>query len=400
MTMSISLSQLLYSFLKKLTKSDLLTYIVKLMKGHHQQPIFRFRTYSPLALKELQYGEIFFASKDELNDPYDTKSSALFKGDSAVYKRLIQFILTDKHLGFTFLKEKVDNINTKLIADYLAEEDLLYDDLIRRISSPEFEDIVVKAFCVEESIVLSLAFIKRLKYFVHKNVGGHCYIASFSRKNNDPVMWSHYAQNHKGFCLCFSFEDDKILGKYSSSFHQTEYQIKNVSYKNANNITNGFYCFPGAIYGHPVHEDYRKKHWEDKEAALLTKFSSWQYEDGVRIVHDDWLTDNASENGVIKKPAWERVFYYEQTQLTGVIFGSRMESSQRNEIRSLVMGLRHNLIGPIGYLPIFIFYESSESAMKYEMNIKQLDGLDAFNHLFDIELLEVKQAEYNKLKAR
>jgi len=33
------------------------------------------------------------------------------------------------------------------------------------------------------------------------------------------------------------------------------------------------------------------------------------------------------------------------------------------------------------------------------MNIKQLDGLDALNHLFDIELLKVKQAEYNKLKA-
>ena len=77
-----------------------------------------------MALKELLYGEIFFASKDELNDPYDTKSSALFKGDSTVYKRLIEFILTDRHLGFTFLKEKVDSINTKLIADYLAKEDL------------------------------------------------------------------------------------------------------------------------------------------------------------------------------------------------------------------------------------------------------------------------------------
>ncbi len=65
------------------------------------------------------------------------------------------------------------------------------------------------------------------------------------------------------------------------------------------------------------------------------------------------------------------------------------------------MGLRHNLIMSmsIGYLPIFTFYESSESAIKYEMNIKQLDGLDALNHLFDIELLKVKQAEYNKLKA-
>ena len=400
MTMAISLSQLLYSFLKKLTKSDLLTYIVKLMKGHHQQPLFRFRTYSPLALKELQYGEIFFASKDDLNDPYDTKSSALFKGDSTVYKRLIEFILTDQHSGFTFLRGKVDNIHTKVIADYLAKEDLLYDDLIRRISSPEFEQIVVEAFRVEESIGLSLAFIKHLKHFIHKYAGGHCYIASFSRKNNDPVMWSHYAQNHKGFCLCFSFDDDKILGKHPSSFLQEEYKIENVSYRDANNITNGFYCFPGAIYGDPVHEDDRKKHWEDKKAALLTKFSSWQYEDEVRIVHDDWLTNNANENGVIKKTAWERIFYYDQTQLTGVIFGSRMESSQRSEIRSLVMGLRHNLIMSIGYLPIFTFYESSESAMKYKMNIKQLDGLDAFNHLFDIELLKVKQEEYNKLKAR
>jgi len=214
-------------------------------------------------------------------------------------------------------------------------------------------------------------------------------------------MWSHYAQNNKGFCLCFSFEDDKILGKHSSSFLHPEYKIDNVSYKDANNTRNGFYCFSPDIYGDLVPESDRKKYWEDKKTAFLTKFSSWHYEAEVRIIHDDWFTDNAGENGVTKRPAWERIFYYDQTQLTGVIFGSRMESSQRNEIRSLVMGLRHNLIMSmsIGYLPIFTFYESSESAIKYEMNIKQLDGLDALNHLFDIELLKVKQAEYNKLKA-
>lgn len=360
--------------------------------------IFRFRPYSPLSFKELLYGEIFFVSKDELNDPYDTKNPSVFKADSVIYNRLLQYILNDKLSGFSFLKEKLNSINTQSIANYLAKGDLLYDDLVRVINSTDFESIVINAFSIEESIGLSLAFIKRLKHFIHKYCGSHCYIASFSKECNDPVMWSHYSLNHTGFCLCFSINENKIVSKVKPSFLQSEYQFEEVTYQPINVTTNGFYCFPGAIYGQTIEEQERLNYWKIKRQSFLTKYTSWHYEKEIRIIHDDWLTDNASENGVMKKPVSDRTFYYDQKQLTGIILGSKMNANNKGEIINAIIKLRENIKLDNNCLPVFVFYESLENTVDYKMTIKPINGLDIFNRQFDISLLESKENEYQKMK--
>lgn len=363
-----------------------------------QNTIFRFRPYSPLSFKELLYGEIFFVSKDELNDPYDTKNPSVFKADANIYNRLLQYILTGKVLGFSFLKEKLTSIDTQSIANYLAKEDLLYDDLVRVINSTDFESIVINAFSIEESIGLSLAFIKRLKHFIHKYCGSHCYIASFSKECTNPVMWSHYSLNHSGFCLCFSINENKITSKNKSQFLQSEYQFEEVSYQLTNVTTNGFYCFPSAIYGQAIEEEEGLNYQRIKRQSFLTKYTSWKYENEIRIVHDDWFTDNASEHGVMKKPVSDRTFYYDQMQLTGIILGAKMSSNNKNEIRNVILKLREK-INPINdCLPIFVFYESIENTIDYKMKIKPINGLDIFNRQFEISLLESKENEYQKMK--
>lgn len=360
--------------------------------------IFRFRPYSHLSFKELLYGEIFFVSKDELNDPYDTKNPSVFKADPALYNRLLQYILKDKLSGLGFLKEKLNSIDTQSIANYLANDDLLYDDLVRVVSSTEFESIVINSFHIDESIGLSLAFIKRLKHFIHKYCGGHCYVASFSKKCTDPVMWSHYSQNHTGFCLCFSINQNKIISKVKSRFLKSEYQFEEVTYQPKNVSTNGFYCFPGAIYGQIIEEEERSNYWKIKRQSFLTKYTSWHYENEIRIIHDDWLTDNASENGVLKKPVCDRTLYYDQKQLTGIIFGSKMSSSHKNEIRSAIIKLRENIQPVNDCLPVFVFYESIENTVEYKMKIEPINGLDILNKQFEISLWESKENEYQKLK--
>lgn len=368
------------------------------MMKFSQNTIFRFRPYSPLSFKELLYGEIFFVSKDELNDPYDTKNPSVFKADSVIYNRLLQYILNDKLSGFSFLKEKINIVDTQSIANYLAKEDLLYDDIVRVVSSTEFENIVINAFRIEESIGLSLAFIKRLKHFIHKYCGSHCYIASFSKECTDPVMWSHYSHNHTGFCLCFSINENKIISKTKSKFLQSEYQFEEVTYQPENVTTNGFYCFPGAIYGQTIEEEERLNYWKIKKRSFLVKYISWHYENEVRIIHDDWLTDNACENGVMKKSVSDRTFYYDQKQLTGIILGSKMGTNNKNEIRNAIIKLRENINLVNDCLPVFVFYESLENTVDYKMKIKPIDGLDIFNRHFEISLLDIKQSEYQKNK--
>src|ERR1700744_4106431 len=103
--------------------------------------IFRFRPYSPLILKELLYGEVFFVSKEELNDPYDTKSPAFFENDKHVIERLISWIIGNilYPQSFKFSKKQGEEI-----ASFLANRPLIQDELIELLDSTEFSDIVIR----------------------------------------------------------------------------------------------------------------------------------------------------------------------------------------------------------------------------------------------------------------
>lgn len=112
-----------------------------------------------------------------------------------------------------------------------------------------------------------------------------CGIVSLSKTCNDILMWSHYADAHKGFCL--GFENDLQI-----YFKEHEWRIENkpIRYLSHNE--------------HPyraIHSDYiSKKRFNSGhgfldqmelsssllEAAITIKHFSWSYEQEVRIVSD------------------------------------------------------------------------------------------------------------------
>ncbi len=80
----------------------------------------------------------------------------------------------------------------------------------------------------------------------------------FSRTWRNPLMWSHYADRHKGICLGFDVTDDACQPvNYSSIRSQTiQSCFKKGVEPNIDQVTN----------------------W------LQTKFDGWQYEDEVRLI--------------------------------------------------------------------------------------------------------------------
>lgn len=356
---------------------------------------FRFRTYSPISLKELQYGEIFFVDKDQLNDPYDTKNSSFFEGDFERYKNLTKRILSQ---NFGVLN--LSHINVDLMAKFLASENLFYDQLIEKIDSKDFKDIVLDTFRIPESIAISESFIKKLKYFIFSCTGGHCYVASFSKRCDDPIMWSHYGNHHTGFCLIFDFENNKIQRNNLLKKHlDSEYELKEVKYKMECIKTNGFYTMP-SLLGETITEEERLKYREQKQSSFLIKYESWKYEKEYRIIHYDPLTDSITESGAEKRLIGRRIFYYDQKQLKGIIFGSKMKSENKKELEYCISSARQKLFDEnTYYLPLFIFYESNEKkTAEYMMDIIPLYGFDMFNRYFDINELEAKEAELEKIK--
>lgn len=85
-------------------------------------------------------------------------------------------------------------------------------------------------------------------------------LCCFSKVPNDILMWSHYANGHKGICICFSYRK-KTYRDFSTKIH-------NVRYAKDNNI--------------PKFNFYKERLENFPKKVLLTKGKSWKCEKECR----------------------------------------------------------------------------------------------------------------------
>ncbi len=87
-------------------------------------------------------------------------------------------------------------------------------------------------------------------------------VCCFSQKDDALLMWSHYADKHKGICLSFDVSKDKSV--FGGQIFQVEYPEK----------------YP--IYNYPC--DQGK--FSSYRFLIATKSKDWEYENEVRLVRD------------------------------------------------------------------------------------------------------------------
>lgn len=145
-------------------------------------------------------------------------------------------------------------------------------------------------------------------------------ICSFSKEKDNILMWSHYADSHRGICLEFDITKDydffvvPIIIKYKG-----EYPTVDVSETRGN---------------------------VGKE-LLTTKYEGWQYEQEVRIYKED-----------------HREYAFNPESLTAVYFGCKVEDSERKKLCEFIRG-----IGCFGHVK---FYKGGMNETEYKIDFKQL----------------------------
>ena len=132
------------------------------------------------------------------------------------------------------------------------------------------------------------------------------HILSLSQINDNILMWSHYASNHKGICLCFKAElDNENLGFYFDSefilLSKVKYQQK----------------FPAPI-------NMLKINATDFIDFLTTKYTDWEYEKEWRL-----FVQNTEEDIKSFK-------HYKKDSLEGIIFGLYTSTDYIKEIYNIV----------------------------------------------------------------
>jgi hypothetical protein len=143
-------------------------------------------------------------------------------------------------------------------------------------------------------------------------------VFSLSDINNDILMWSHYSDEHKGFCIEFERIDDNYLGNYDN-------------------------CIP-VLYEDNI-PNYYPEQLEEKGIVaniLTTKSKKWNYE-------NEWRLLTETGNIEVDLPG----------KMKGIVFGQRM-TNQNKETINAILGSDVN------------YYEAVKDKNKYALLINRI----------------------------
>ncbi|MEN6317608.1 MAG: DUF2971 domain-containing protein [Syntrophaceae bacterium] len=231
--------------------------------------------------------EIYFASPDQFNDPFDCRVQASFDATDGEWEEYLGVMMKNKHPELDY---EVRSAFVRQLINSGWRED------------PGTKQKIVSD--VQEAV---------------NKIGVLC----LSEVRDDILMWSHYADSHRGFCLQF-------------------------------NIKTTFYPFGELLFKVEYSSSYPqitvlRDHENQTRKVLLTKSDIWKHEKEWRILDPD--------NG-------PGIRIYPAEMLTGVIFGCEMPHESRQLIRKWAKGRT----------PILKFYQAIKKEAEFGLEIIKAIG--------------------------
>lgn len=145
----------------------------------------------------------------------------------------------------------------------------------------------------------------------YENINNDIGIFSLTKKWNNALMWAHYTNSHKGFCVGFN-PNDNFFHDYLSTDRKKSKTIKNVVYSNQRVKI-------------PMEIDKPKLEFE----PFITKSNDWKYEEEVRIISTLNLSDKKIKNSSVDI----HLFKVPHRAITEIIVGANIEKNNENEIK-------------------------------------------------------------------
>ncbi|MGL4604739.1 MAG: DUF2971 domain-containing protein [Iodobacter sp.] len=171
-------------------------------------------------------------------------------------------------------------------------------------------------------------------------------ISSFSKDKNNQLLWSLYADSHKGVCIGIE-ESKNTLSLSEDVEYELEYPV--------------FHYDPYELY----QDDFRKR-------VLLTKSKAWKYEEERRLViwHDESylaLLNEKLDADDCLNTKFERVgnsgtkIFFGAKNIYSVILGAKISKKDRCDVLSMLEGSDVNV------------FQAKISRGKYVLEYKKLE---------------------------
>jgi hypothetical protein len=154
-------------------------------------------------------------------------------------------------------------------------------------------------------------FYIHLKKLLHDILNEEYGITCFSETKNNTLMWSHYADSHKGICL--EFDSDKLM--QSEVIRHLGLKLENVKILNEVPSVEIIVTSDGFAF-------------KEQEDISLWKFSHWLHEKEIRL-HGN-LSNYRNADGSVK-----RTMPFNWDSLTAIILGEKFPDEDEHLIAHL-----------------------------------------------------------------
>jgi len=207
-----------------------------------QNTLFKFRDWKEeYHKKAITENEIYFGSNFSLNDPFDLQLPLILSGNRP--------IMTEENLRKEYFKAKGKTLEAK-------ELNILKITQKKNRGFPK----------VYEEKMRNLA----------KSIEGRLGVFCLSKHYKNTLLWGHYANSHKGFCICYN--RTKLI-KFINSKFENKTMFKDVTYSNDIPLLNLNKIEFMSKGNNEVITEYSGLRYS-------TKHTDWQYENEFRIIID------------------------------------------------------------------------------------------------------------------
>ncbi|MPM77828.1 hypothetical protein SDC9_124836 [bioreactor metagenome] len=259
------------------------------------QNLFRYRTCSDYHIKAFDNCEVWLTKPTMFNDPHD---SYLYINKNEILDFFVNGMSKSK--SFTHIQNLLNNVEYK-------------EEMIEKCGAEFVEQIIRNATINGKPIELTDYEIEFQKKFYSRRIDlitklckesikESALVGCFSESVESTLMWSHYADNHKGFALNYNFQElySVDIGKENikGSLFINQKLFPVIYSKNRYDATKylefhfmmDMYRLRGITFNDPFYDKLFYYKW------LLFKSLDWSYEREWRIIK---LMDNNIEH---KKP--------------------------------------------------------------------------------------------------
>ncbi len=240
--------------------------------------LYKFREFNANNLTALSNKQLWFSNQDDFNDPFE----GTYIIDNHIPKNILE----------TFACKRKEGVSTESYRKMISELGLIEGEFTN-------SELFIKIAKHDLNLIIDTIHDSKIACL------------SLSEPDNDPVvsnlMWSHYADGLRGFCLVFN--DELLQQNIRSSSNKTMQPIKIKYQDKPNTLKLLDFIDCERTLGSDEYINFVRSVTD----TIATKSTEWAYENETRI-----LTLDKSN-----------FHYYSENSLIQVIVGDKMPRAQR-----------------------------------------------------------------------